>query len=69
MLEGIASKSIENIFSNDFLQRFQIGTRPGAEKTVKLLIKKDILEKEKNQYVISDIWFCEWINYHILGND
>lgn len=68
MLEGIASGTIENIFSNEFLQRHQIGTRPGAEKTVKLLIKKDILEKEKNQYIISDLWFCEWIKYYISGN-
>ncbi|MFH1260008.1 MAG: ATP-binding protein [Elusimicrobiota bacterium] len=68
MLEGIASETIENIFSNDFLLRHQIGTRPGAEKTVKLLVKKDILEKEKNRYVISDIWFYEWIKYNILRN-
>ena len=68
MLGGITKDDIENIFSDEFLTRHQIGTRPGAEKTIQLLLKKDIIEKDHKKYIISDIWFCEWINQHILDN-
>jgi len=61
LLEGIAHGIIENPFSQDFIIRHQMNSRSTIMTSLKLLEKKDILEKTGKKYIFCDIWFSEWI--------
>jgi DNA-binding MarR family transcriptional regulator len=61
-LEALASEDgSENIFSQDFYRKYELGTPSNIQKTVKSLIKKGLIEKEKASLIISDIFFKQWI--------
>ncbi|PIP15630.1 MAG: hypothetical protein COX46_05405 [bacterium (Candidatus Ratteibacteria) CG23_combo_of_CG06-09_8_20_14_all_48_7] len=60
LVQTISESGGRNIFSNDFLFRCKLNSAM-VQKSVKLLLKKDILEKENGEYSFSDIWFKEWV--------
>lgn len=66
LLMGLADGEKEKIFSSEFILRYQMGSRTMVEKSIKLLIKKDIIEKDKNAYLFTDLWFEKWIKYSLL---
>jgi len=61
LLEGIARGVIENPLSQDFITRYQMNSRSTVMTSLKLLEKKDILEKTGKKYIFCDIWFSEWV--------
>ncbi|OGS25462.1 MAG: hypothetical protein A2297_05095 [Elusimicrobia bacterium RIFOXYB2_FULL_48_7] len=61
LLEGIARGAIENPLSQDFIIRHQMNSRSTVTTSLKLLEKKDILERSGKKYIFCDIWFSEWI--------
>lgn len=61
LLEGIAEGGPHNIFARDFLVKHQLKSSAIAQKSLELLLKKDILEKENGGYIFTDLWFGQWI--------
>jgi len=61
LLDGIARGNIENPMSQEFMIRYQVNARSTVITSLKLLEKKDILEKYAKKYIFCDIWFSEWI--------
>ena len=61
LLEGIARGVIDNPFSQEFIIRHQMNSRSTVITSLKLLEKKDILEKSGKKYIFCDIWFSEWV--------
>ena len=61
ILEAIANFGGEKIFSHEFVNAS--GIKPGStlQTSVKLLIKKGIIEKNNGIYEISDVFFKEWV--------
>ena len=61
ILEAIANFGGEKIFSHEFVNAS--GIKPGStlQTSVKLLIKKGIIEKNNGIYEISDVLFKEWV--------
>jgi len=60
ILQMVSVVGGKNIFSTNFLTQCKL-TPATVQKGVKLLQGKEILEKENDEYVFSDIWFKEWI--------
>lgn len=60
-LRAIANFGGEKIFSQEFMAINNIGPSSTLQTSVKLLIKKEIIEKNNGIYEISDIFFKEWI--------
>ncbi|MGA2090707.1 MAG: ATP-binding protein [Endomicrobiales bacterium] len=56
-----------NLFSSAFIIKNQLGSRTTVEQAIKLLEKKDIIEKDAKEYVFVDLWFKKWVFYLILG--
>jgi len=54
-----------NIYSQDFLSKYQLGTPATVQTAVKALEKKGLLERQNGNYSISDIFFVEWIKKKI----
>lgn len=60
LLKSISLSGGKNIFSNSFLNKCKLNAAT-VQKSIKLLLGKEILEKENNEYFFSDVWFKEWL--------
>lgn len=61
LLKAISMHGGVNVFSQDFLRASGIGSLPTLQTSLKLLVKKGIVEKPNGGYAIADIFFREWI--------
>ena len=57
----------DNIFSQEFYRKYELGTPSNVQKMVKSLIKKGLIERENGRLIISDIFFKQWILKTIAG--
>jgi hypothetical protein len=55
-----------NIYSQDFLSHYSLGTAAGVQTAVKALEKKGILDRENGSYVVSDVFLIEWLKTKII---
>jgi hypothetical protein len=63
LLRGVAiSEPGTQVFSAEFIRKYQLGSSSNAQRAVDLLMKKDIIDKEANGIVIPDRFFRLWIN-------
>ena len=61
LLYAIASSGGNYIFSQDFIRDYNLGNPSSVQTSVRLLMKRQIIDKDKNTYFITDIFFKEWI--------
>lgn len=61
LLQALAEYGGKGIFSHPFLRRANLAPASSVQTAVKLLIKKDILQKEDGEYSFTDAWFKEWV--------
>ena len=61
VLQVIARHGGKNLFSREFLTIHNLGASSSVFTSVKLLRKKEIIDKEKDFYFITDVFFKEWI--------
>ena len=57
----------ERIFSQDFIMENKLGNPASVQTSLRLLQKKEILDKENGSYFITDVFFKEWIRRRISG--
>ncbi|MEA3488914.1 MAG: ATP-binding protein [Candidatus Omnitrophota bacterium] len=63
VLETIAKMSEEErMFSAELINRFGLGTPSSLQRSLKSLIDKDLIDREKDKYTIIDLFFKKWIN-------
>lgn len=54
-----------NIYSQEFLTKYELGAPATVQTAVKALEKKGLLDRQNGSYSISDIFFVEWIKRKI----
>ncbi len=54
-----------NIYSQDFLSKHSLGTAAAIQTAVKALGKKGALDRENGSYIVSDVFFIEWLTQKI----
>ncbi|QBG48506.1 ATP-binding protein [Verrucomicrobia bacterium S94] len=63
LLKGVAAEGAgTQVFSSDFIRKYQLGSSSNAQRAVDVLLKKDIIDKEESGIVIPDRFFRLWIN-------
>lgn len=63
LLKGVAAEPAgTQVFSAEFIRKYQLGSASNVQRAVDLLLKKDILDKEDGGMVIPDRFFRLWIN-------
>ncbi|MCF7816818.1 MAG: ATP-binding protein [Kiritimatiellales bacterium] len=63
LLKGIAAEAPGiQVFSSEFLRKYQLGSSSNAQRAVEQLLKKDVIDKEEGSVVIPDRFFRLWIN-------
>jgi AAA+ ATPase superfamily predicted ATPase len=63
LLKGVAAEEPgTQVFSAEFLRKYQLGSSSNAQRAIDLLLKKDIIDKEEGGVVIPDRFFRLWIN-------
>ena len=63
LLKGVAAEGAgTQVFSAEFIRKYQLGSSSNAQRAVDLLMKKDIIDKEEHGIVIPDRFFRLWIN-------
>lgn len=63
LLKGVAAEGVgTQVFSAEFIRKYQLGSSSNAQRAVDLLMKKDIIDKEDSGIVIPDRFFRLWIN-------
>jgi len=60
-LQAIVSRGGKKVFSHSFIEENNLGAYSSLQTSIKLLIKKGILDKENDTYVFTDVFFKEWI--------
>jgi len=61
LLKAIASYPGSSLFSQGFIDANNLGSSSSIQTSLKLLMKRLVLDKEKNTYFITDVFFKEWI--------
>lgn len=61
LLLAMADSDDREIYSSEFRARYSLGASSSVAKAVKTLEEKGLLEKEGDDYVISDAFFKEWL--------
>lgn len=56
--------SQEQIFATDFLKKYDLGSASSVQRTIKSLLKKDLVDKTDEMYSIIDVIFKKWIITH-----
>jgi hypothetical protein len=63
LLRGLALEEPGvQVFSAEFVRKYQLGSSSNVQRGVELLLKKDIIDKEEGRVVIPDRFFRLWIN-------
>jgi AAA+ ATPase superfamily predicted ATPase len=60
VMAALCQNTSANLYSDDFMRRFSLGM-PTIQTAMKALLKKGLVEKENSHYVLTDIFFTEWI--------
>jgi hypothetical protein len=61
VLQAIATRGGEKVFSKDFLQQYHLKALSSVQTSIRLLRRKDLLDKEENIFYITDVFFKEWV--------
>ncbi|MFH1562468.1 MAG: ATP-binding protein [Nitrospirota bacterium] len=61
VLIGLSQQEGIEVFSADFLRRYNLGAASSVQKALKGLMEKELIEKENSRYIISDIFFKRWV--------
>lgn len=61
LLHAMAVSDEKGIFSTDFRQKYHLGASSTVARAVEYLEEKGFIEKDGNDYVISDAFFQEWV--------
>lgn len=61
LLEAMATSSEKSIFSSAFREKYYLGAPSTVARAAEYLEEKGFIEKDGNDYVISDTFFTEWI--------
>lgn len=61
LLEGIAFEPNAQIYSLDFLIKYEIGRASTAQAALKKLLERDIIDRDREFYFVSDRFFRLWI--------
>ena len=63
LLKGVALEGAgTQVFSSEFVRKYQLGSSSNVQRAVDILMKKDIIDKEDHGFVIPDRFFRLWIN-------
>ena len=65
LLYAIAAFGGNSLFSQDFIIDNNLGNSSSVQTSVRLLMKRQILDREDNTYFITDIFFRDWIRRKI----
>ena len=65
LLQAIADLGSKNLFSQEFIHTGNLGTSSSIQTSLRLLLKKQILDKNGNDHFFTDIFFREWIKWKI----
>jgi len=61
LLELAAASPDTKIFSSEFMRKHNLGPLSSVHKALNSLMDKDLVEREKDAYIINDIFFQKWI--------
>ena len=61
LLSSIASSGNKKVFSSSFREKYSLGAPSTVARAAATLEEKGLIEKEENNYVISDTFFKEWL--------
>ena len=61
LLYSIASSGNKRVFSSSFRDKYGLGAPSTVARAAAALEEKGLIEKEENNYVISDTFFKEWL--------
>lgn len=66
LLLALSDGNDSQLYSQNLIQRYDLGSPATVAKSLKMLEIKEIIEKENSKIVFSDIFFREWIKKKIL---
>jgi hypothetical protein len=66
VLIAIASSGAENIYSRDFITDNDLGAASSIQTSIKLLLKKEIVDRVDKTYYITDVFLKDWIRKEMV---
>lgn len=57
----------KNIFSREFLDKYQIQTASGVQRSIAVLMHRGLIDKQQGQFVFEDPFFSRWITSRGAG--
>lgn len=65
LVTALSEAAGENIYSQEFVERHNLGSVSSVQTAVEALEKKGLVERENGGYCLSDIFFAEWVKRNI----
>ena len=66
VLIAIVKTGGENIYSKDFISDNNLSSISTVQKSISTILREEIVEKQNNEYQITDVFFVEWIKQRII---
>ena len=61
LLEALAVSPGTRIYASDFLKRHHLGSASSVQKAVKYLEKEELIQRENDEFIFTDVFFMRWI--------
>ena len=61
LLEALVKSTGKEIFSGDFISKYNLVSASSVQKAVKALLDRELIERENETYAFADIFFKLWI--------
>lgn len=65
LVVAISKMSGQNIYSKEFLDESELRTASAVQTSVSALEKKGLVDRDNGSYILSDIFFVEWVKRKI----
>jgi hypothetical protein len=61
LLEALAKSNSKKIFSGNFISKYNLVSTSSVQKAIKVLVNKELVERENGTYEFTDVFFRLWI--------
>ncbi|MBI1871133.1 MAG: ATP-binding protein [Chlamydiae bacterium] len=61
LLVALALEPQVKVYSDPFLDKYHLGSSSSIQKALQILIRKDLLDRENDQFVFQDSFFALWL--------
>lgn len=58
---ALSTEPTKNIYSAEYIRKYSLKSAPNVARALHALEEKELVEKTRDEYKVSDIFFAQWL--------